>query len=237
MKGQLLAIVSAVYACVLHVAAITNIPSQPVWATVLPTVSPLTDDSWECATEEMAPYFDVPPLTGDLVKAINTYWLSIQSKTCTLTGIDQLDCPYPDKQSWCRVTKDLAPSLSSSYSAYGSAASSWWAAHSSKAVLLAQECPRGWYDNMLHTNGARRLNYTIIMAECYDEGKITSTGRSTTTKPPTATPGSGVTTRPTAPQTTTTSSKSGSRGRGEAPGIWAVLGGGFAAAAAGAQHH
>jgi hypothetical protein len=76
------------------------------------------------------------------------------------------------------------------YSAYASNASAWWAAHSSRAVEVAQECPVLWYEtgNFGVLAGAVWLNHTLINAECYAEAQLTAAGETG----PTATPGQRV---------------------------------------------
>jgi len=234
MRIQLLIGVLSASAHVAH-AATTSGTSQPAWAALLPTVIPPEDDHWQCATETFSPYFQVPKPTADVLTAMQSYFSKLRSESCTLTGADELDCPYPDATRWCGITSTMATSVSAAYSAYGSSASSWWAAHSSRALELARDCPVGWYAEKEWSGQATWLNNTIIMAECY---AAAHTAGASITKAPTATPRPGVTGTSTPAKTTSTSTSS-SRGRGqaEAPGIWAIVGGGVAAVAAGARVH
>ncbi|KAK4447350.1 hypothetical protein QBC34DRAFT_496219 [Podospora aff. communis PSN243] len=221
------------------VSAQTTVPDPvlttdlPAWAKLLPTVSPTVDDGQECATETYETFFSVPKPTGDVLKAIQSHGEVLRKASCTLTGADELDCPYPDGKLWCGVTSSMPASVSAGYAAYGSSASAWWAEHSSAAVKLATDCPRNWFDELEWSNQARWLNNTIIMAECYVEGKQTGGGSAITTGP-TATPrpaGSGT---QTVASTTTSTNRAVKRND---PGLWAVLGGGVAAMAAGARAH
>lgn len=227
IAGTLLALASTATASIITT-------SQPIWMTVLPTAPPTDapEDPWQCATEDISQHFDVPKPTGAVSSALASHGRQLRSEVCTLTGADELDCPFPDKARWCAITTALPASLAPAYLAYGSVASSWWAAHSAEAVVLAQDCPVGWYAAMMMTpNGPNWLNSTIIMAECHADAKITAGAGSGTglTAAPTATPGSGVTTTLTAVQTTT--GTNGVRRRAEAAEAWAAIGGGLVAAA------
>ncbi|KAK0648398.1 hypothetical protein B0T16DRAFT_444465 [Cercophora newfieldiana] len=166
----------------------TTEASKPVWASVLPTVSPTVDDTHECVTKDYTTFFSPPRPTGDVLKAIQSHGDKLRKDTCTLTGADALDCPFPDADLWCGVTSSLPASVSAGYEAYGSSASAWWAKHSSAAIELAEECPRSWYDELEWSNQARWLNNTIIMAGCYVKGKQTGGGGGAITTGPTATP-------------------------------------------------
>ncbi|KAK3364570.1 hypothetical protein B0T25DRAFT_576806 [Lasiosphaeria hispida] len=105
-----------------HTTAATT--QAPIWPTLLPTVFPSTP-------------------TGTLKDALLSYGEKLVSESCTLTGIDVLDCPYPDKPRWCAFATAAPTPVVSEFKAHGSVASSWWAAHSSKTVSLAQDCPVG----------------------------------------------------------------------------------------------
>lgn len=78
------------------------------------------------------------------------------------------NCPSPDNEQWCGFTTAAPAAVLPDYSAYGSAASSWWAAHSSAAASVARSCPVGWREAMTDTLlGEKWLNNTIIFGGCY----------------------------------------------------------------------
>lgn len=141
-----------------------------VHLTVLPSEPPMitTEDHWSCATKDITSYF-LPPLpTGALSAARLSYGRGVQ--TCTYTGAEAFNCPFPDKSLWCGFSTAATSTLSDEYIAYGSTASSWWAARSSAAVSLALACPHSWWQARDRvTFGAEDLNLTIIEAECYAE--------------------------------------------------------------------
>jgi hypothetical protein len=160
------------FLCLLVLA---NAQQSGVHLTVLPSESPMitTSDSWRCATKDIRAYFEPPMPTGDLFSAILDYGDKIQ--TCTLSGAEVFNCPYPEKSLWCSFSTAAPTTLLDEYIAYGSTASSWWEARSSAAISIARECPHSWWaaGNRL-VAGANRLNFTIIQAECYAEAQTTS---------------------------------------------------------------
>lgn len=166
-------------------------------------------------------------------------------RSCTLTGWEDYYCPYPDGPRWCGITMALPTSVTAAYSAYGSAASSWVAAHSDDMLRLAEDCPLAWYQGINWQLQGYWLNTTIVMAECYESLKITGLaggGAAATTTGagmPRPTPGSGATTAPPPVRTTaaTNHAAHGVMGEVEKAGLWAVIGGGVAAVAAGGMRH
>lgn len=125
-----------------------------VHETVLPTASPAltVTDPWQCVTENLTQYFDVPKPTGSLLTAIESYADKL-IESCTLTGADAIHGCFPEKEAWCDFSTAAPSTVLPDYSAYGSAASAWWAAHRANAVELAVDCPVGWYNAMLSTPG------------------------------------------------------------------------------------
>lgn len=207
----------------------TLLPSKP------PTV---TSEPWQCTTEMLPQYFDVPKPTGALLTAVQSYGDVLQ-KDCKPTETDAFglpQCPFPASSLWCGFSTVVPSSLLSSYSSYGSVASSWWSAHSSAAVSLAQNCPMEWYKAMVDTpGGAGWLNSTLVFAGCYKEAH--STTGSSTKATATATTGSKATLSGPNPTTTTTNTVTSTAkvnsviGRAGSFEIWMVAGTGLAATA------
>lgn len=204
--------------------------------TLLPRAEPtITRDPWQCATENITQYLDVPKPTGSMLTALLSYADKLYAD-CTITGVPTgtviPTCPFPEQSRWCSFTSVAPKSVLSDYSSYGSAASSWWAAHSSGAVSAAQYCPNSWYELLRTTpNGETWLNDTIVFAGCYAEAHQTSAL-------PTSTPASGsgsaaIPTKTTAKgsQTTPTTSPNSVAGRMDRIDMWKVAGTGLAAAA------
>ncbi|KAK2616537.1 hypothetical protein QQS21_000580 [Conoideocrella luteorostrata] len=145
---------------------------------LLPTVKPtVTWEPWQCSTEMLPQYFDVPLPTGNLRTALKSYNDEL-IKDCepTSTNVYGMSaCDFPDASLWCAFTTKAPPTILPEFNSYASSASSWWSARSSKAVSLAHECPLGWYKAMLSTPaGAAWLNQTLIFGECYAEAHSTS---------------------------------------------------------------
>jgi len=121
-------------------------------------------------------YFDVPKPTGSLLSAIELYADKLVD-ACTITDVvDRLLGCYPSHDDWCKFTTAAPASIMPDYKLYGSAASVWWAAHSSNAVFLATDCPEKWFDAMYEfPNGRTWLNDTINFAACYADTITTKT--------------------------------------------------------------
>jgi len=209
-----------------------------VHRTVLPTdIPPGTSyDPWECALANLTQYFDPPQPTGSLLSAIESYAVKLGDACTIMDVVDRLQggC-YPSHDDLCKFTTAAPASLMSDYSLYGSAASVWWAAHSSNAVFHATDCPEKWFNAMYEfVNGRYLLNDTINYAACYADAISTTTFASSnpisTSSVATAVTRPGVTGVATASVTPTATS--GVEGRGEELGIWVLAGAGLAAAAA-----
>ncbi|CAG8961707.1 hypothetical protein HYFRA_00006247 [Hymenoscyphus fraxineus] len=225
----------------LAIAAITTTTNawtdSEVYKTVLPSVEPTTTrDPWQCVVANLTQYFDVPKPTGGLLDALNSYGDKL-IESCTKTGLDRLTGCFPAKEEWCKFTTAAPASVRPDYQLYGSAASAWWAGHSSSAVRLAQSCPNGWYDAMLeYPGGPTWLNETIIFAACHAEA-VTTTTASGSISAPTGTNSiastlPGVSGIPMASVTPAPTAKNGVAGRGEDLEMWMAAGTGFVAAAA-----
>lgn len=139
---------------------------------VLPTDMPPADleDDWDCALMNIDEYFDPPKPTGALLTSMDEYEARIFTEACTLPKDEMADGCWLDKDQVCGFTTAINSKFSSELSSYGSAASSWWAAHSSNAVWLATKCPNQWMDSKFaFPAGDVWLNDTIMYAACHDE--------------------------------------------------------------------
>ncbi|KAK1767571.1 hypothetical protein QBC33DRAFT_559055 [Phialemonium atrogriseum] len=174
------------------------------------------------------------PATGSLLSELDSYGSDLY-KTCTLTGLERLDCPSPGNK-WCGFTTAAPAAVLSDFSSLGSLALSWWSAHSSAAVSLASECPLGWWDAVMAVPNAERwLNDTIAFAGCYADahpttGSATEPTTGSLTTGLTATTRSGVTSS--GPKATSTDMPNSVLGQTEGVEMWMVAGTGLAVAAA-----
>jgi hypothetical protein len=218
------------FATVLRNATIT---AAAIHATLLPAAEPtITRDPWQCATENITQYLDVPKPTGVVLTALLSYADELY-KDCTITEIPTgtviPTCPFPAASSWCAFSTVAPASILPEYSSYGSAASIWWASHSAQAVSVAQACPNSWYKMLKESpNGQTWLNDTIVFAGCYAEAHTTASGPPTSTAPLTI---SESTTS--GPNATPTGPKTGLAGRMEVMDMFAAAGAGLVAATLG----
>ena len=210
----------------LPVATITPPPTAPI--TLMPRLAPsigsTTRDEWQCYTENIDQYFKGPNPTGDLEEALLDY-ADVLNADCTITvpetGTVLPTCPFPGKEKWCAFPTAAPSSIIPAWSTFGSAVSSWWAAHSSGASSLARYCPNRWRQIMTETPyGELWLNDTIAWAECYADAQPTNAQSGSSTK----------TTTPGAATPTVSSNKIG--GRMNSLDMVAVAGAGLLAAAA-----
>jgi hypothetical protein len=150
-----------------------------IYSSLMPTVPPsITEDPWDCATENITKFFDLPKPTGNLLDALLSYGDKL-NENCTITvpatGTILPTCPFPPQSELCAFATSAASELLPAYSSYGSAASSWWSAHSSGALSMAKYCPNRWYGMMRDTLDADVwLNDTIAFGNCYAEAHATS---------------------------------------------------------------
>jgi len=188
-------------------------------AQLMPSASPTgSRDPWECITMKLPQYFDVPTATGSLKEALGSYG-SEMIKTCTGKPIERISCPFPEKSQWCGFSTAAPTSVMGAYSSYGSVASSWWAARSSSASLLASMCSHGWYKaSTNHPANQALLNETIILGECHAEAYPTWNSLTTT---------SAAMTRATAttnsPRATKTNAARTRYNQAESAGGWMIL--------------
>jgi hypothetical protein len=128
----------------------------------------LDQDHWECATEDMIQYFDMPKPTGALFNLLVLYGQVLTRRICSLTGPESLCCPRVENSEWCGFTTWAPSTMISEFSSHASKASSWSAAHSSGIAVLPTDCPNYWnYAKMRQVDGERWLNFTLAWAECY----------------------------------------------------------------------
>ncbi|RYP56582.1 hypothetical protein DL771_011761 [Monosporascus sp. 5C6A] len=203
--------------------------------TLLPTEAPTVtmSDAWECVMENLTQYFDVPTPTGSLFDAMDSYAFELFKVYMYVNRTRPAVVPVPQPSLWCGFSSAAPSSVLPDYSSYASEASSWWSAHSSAAVSLAEQCPEGWYDAMTNTpNGQLLLNDTIIFAGCYAEAHPTSGASSSGLTVTSSRPGSIATPGPGAPESgpTPTDTPNSAFGRTEGVEMWLVAGTGLAAA-------
>ncbi|KAH8585562.1 hypothetical protein B0O99DRAFT_474127, partial [Bisporella sp. PMI_857] len=198
-----------------------------------PPIAPI--DPWQCVMANLTQYFDVPKPTGSLLVAIQSYADKL-ADACTYTDvIDRFLGCYPAHDDWCNFATAAPASVIPDYKLYGSAASAWWAAHSSNAVQYASYCPNTWWNTMHDQPGNPTwLNNTVNFAACYADAVTTTASSSSksisTSSTVAATTGPGVT--GIATPSMTPAPTNSVKGRGEGLGMWVMAGTGFAAAAA-----
>ena len=215
------------------------VTAPAVQLTLMPIAEPTTTrDPWYCATESIAQYFDIPKPTGVLLDELLDYGDKL-IEDCTLTITPSATvvptCPFPEWKSWCAFTTAAPPEVLPAYSSYASVASSWWAAHSSRAVEVVQSCPNTWISEMREAlYGEVWLNNTIAFAGCYaeareiDETPTTAQSRGGSVQ---TTSIASIATPTQAPATAKTGLPNSASGRVESAKIIAVVGAGIAAAA------
>ncbi|KAH8719526.1 hypothetical protein GQ44DRAFT_729825 [Phaeosphaeriaceae sp. PMI808] len=150
----------------------STIPIAPLTTSFLPTSTPpptsrQSPDPWQCATKNITQYFDVPKPTAALLSALESYG-DVLLKPClaTATGLDILSCSVSETSKWCGFATDARPAIQTRYSAYGSAAASWYGAKSSAIESIKKDCPVTW-DKVGPIDQAW-LNQTVVHAKCYD---------------------------------------------------------------------
>jgi hypothetical protein len=135
-----------------------------------------TRDPWDCIPANLSQYIDVPKPTGALFSAFVEYGSRLQS-ACTHTGLETSLCAR-GKSDWCGLSTAAPPEVMGDLSSYGSAASSWWSAHSSAMTRDAERCPYTW--KRTGTEGSKNwLNITNFLGECYVEAQATGSPAST----------------------------------------------------------
>lgn len=167
---------------------VTRVPGlleeRQAGTTLEPPASTLSPDPWQCITENITRYFDVPKPTGNVLEGINSYGAEV-AKPCmaTATGLDVFFCTVSDPKSWCGFTTAAPADVMASYSTYVSAVVSFWMAKSATISVLSTSCPVAWGipDPAQH----EWLKIAIAHAECYLQAHPkTETQVSTSTTPP-----------------------------------------------------
>ncbi|KAI1474544.1 hypothetical protein F4774DRAFT_400154 [Daldinia eschscholtzii] len=169
----------------------TPMPRQAATETSTAT-STQRPDPWQCATQNLTQFFDVPKPTGALLKALDSYGDEL-IKPClsTATGLDILSCTVSNTSQWCGFATAAPTSVITAYSSYGELVASWWSEKSSAAVSLSAECPNSW--QRFGPIEQAWFNQTLAHLKCYNEAHPSST-KTTFTSRPTAEPGTGATT-------------------------------------------
>ncbi|KAK2029533.1 hypothetical protein LX32DRAFT_693130 [Colletotrichum zoysiae] len=197
--------VVAVSASTITVVATTAPSSPSVSLPPLTTMEPpltLTStqrDPWQCATQNLSQYFDVPKPSGTLRAAIDNY-VDELLKPCleTATGTGRFNCRVTESSQLCGFTTyaSATPALITAFASYESAAASFWRSNSESVSSLSVECASAW-DHFGQLNHAW-LNQTIAYAGCVlgdlpPVSSATTTGSSSSGSGSTTAPGTGAT--------------------------------------------
>ncbi|KAK2013293.1 hypothetical protein LZ32DRAFT_658093 [Colletotrichum eremochloae] len=183
----------------------TAAPSSSVSSPPLTTMEPsltLTSthrDPWQCATQNLSQYFDVPKPSGTLSAAIDMYVDELVEPCLeTATGTDLFNCRVTESSQLCGFTTyaSATPALITAFASYESAAASFWRSNSESVSSLSVECASAWghFGELNHA----WLNQTIAYASCVldDLPPVSSaitTGSSSLRSGSTTAPGTGVT--------------------------------------------
>jgi hypothetical protein len=210
-----------------------QLQNRQATATVAPPAV-ISEDPWQCATEDITQYFDPPQPSANVLDAINSYGDGLV-KPCVATaiGADVLSCTVTDPKSWCGFTTAAPSSILATYSTWVSEAVSFWTSKSSTMSVLATSCPVAWGNfAMVHTAW---VSLAVAHAECYlsahpqtkpSTGASTPTASTTPANPSTATaPGTGT---PTATTTKTASTAALGRRGQVVEALASLIGTGFA---------
>ncbi|KAK2036423.1 hypothetical protein LZ31DRAFT_232640 [Colletotrichum somersetense] len=208
MKLAVLAILGASVATV-SASTITVVAPGATTAPSLTSMSapPLTmtepsltqRDPWQCATQNLSQYFDVPKPSGTLSKAIDMYVDELVEPCLeTATGTDLFNCRVTEPSQLCGFTTyaSATPALITAFASYESAAASFWRSNSASVSSLSVECASAWghFGELNHA----WLNQTIAYASCVldDLPPVSSTittGSSSSGSGSTTATGTGVT--------------------------------------------
>ncbi|KAI4858573.1 hypothetical protein F4820DRAFT_442207 [Hypoxylon rubiginosum] len=142
---------------------ITEMPRAESTSTIATAVTP---DPWQCVTENITQYFNVPKPTGSLLDALISYGDELLDPClATATGLDALSCSISETSAWCGFTTAAPSPVLPDYSSYGSAAASFWQAKSETISIIASDCPVGWSKPGFSEHAW--LDQTIAHGECY----------------------------------------------------------------------
>ncbi len=189
--------------------------------TEAPPAPIVSEDPWQCVTENITQYFDPPQPSANVLDAINSYG-------------DVLACTVTDPKSWCGFTTAAPSSILTAYSTWVSEAVSFWTGKSSTMAVLATSCPAAWGNfAAVHTAW---VSLASAHAECYlaahpqtnsAAGGSTATASTTLANPSTTTKATGTAT-PVATTTRATSIAGHSRRGYVAEALASLIGTGFA---------
>lgn len=174
-----------------HVDASLGGRQEPT-ATTMEFPAVMTEDPWQCVTENITQYFlDVPQPTGDVLSAMETYGYDAAAPCrATDTRSNRL-CIITEPQVWCGFTTAAEPEvLSDYYATFVPAAVSFWQAKGSTISILSTSCPVAW--GRPHAGQHEWLRIARAHADCYLEAltlgptstsslPIETTGLATTT--------------------------------------------------------
>lgn len=125
-------------------------------------------DSWQCATETMQQYFEVPMASGELSSSLISWRRRQTSKYCDRPVQDWYLCDDIPTSAWCEYTTAAPSNVRSAYATHISEAYSWSSERSASLAVLPTNCPDTWdrasYDVI---DGPAWLNETIAQAACY----------------------------------------------------------------------
>jgi len=128
--------------------------------------STLPPDPWQCITENITQYFDVPQPTGNVLDAIASYNEEV-NKEClaTAVGYEKRACTMSNPTSWCGFTTAAPADVLSSYSTYVSAVVSFWTAKSETMSILSTSCAVAW--RRFHDADREWVRIATAHADCY----------------------------------------------------------------------
>ncbi|KAH8901474.1 hypothetical protein GQ53DRAFT_835252 [Thozetella sp. PMI_491] len=195
--------------------------------TLEPTPSILPDDPWQCITENITQYFDVPLPTGNVLDGINSYGDEV-AKPCraTATGLDKLSCTVSDPKSWCGFTTAAPADVLSSYSTYVTAVASFLKVNNASMAKLSTSCPAAW---ALPDPGKQEwLKIAMAHGSCYLQAHPATDTTSLSTGFSTSTGISVPTTTTTGTAKATTTTSKAVAGRGQALDAFAYMSTGLA---------
>lgn len=230
--GASVAAISASTITVVATQATTTTSSSSISSPPLTTMEPsltLTStyrDPWQCVTQNLSQYFDVPKPSGTLSAAIDLYVDELVEPCLeTATGTDLFNCRVTESSQLCGFTTyaSATPALITAFASYESAAASFWRSNSESVSSLSVECASAWahFGELNHA----WLNQTIVYASCM-LGNLPPVSSTITTG------SSGSTTASGTGVTRTTSSVTNTAGLAARRDIWMLAGTGAVVGAA-----
>lgn len=162
--GWLIALATISNAAAMHT---THMPRMTHMPRAEPTsTSTISADPWQCVTENVTQYFNVPTPTGDLRTALVSYGEKLLGPClATATEIDKLLCSITDTTAWCGFATAAPSAVLADYSSYISLAASFWRAKSETISIVSSRCPLWW---ARPSEGEHIwLNQIITHGKCY----------------------------------------------------------------------